>query len=240
MQRRQRCWGQWNITATNITLVQAQLLGNEKDPHSLPDQRLIRGANGIGAANDVGRWFSELIPEYNYKWYPRPGVDGANAYPALVASMVWGRIISAVGAEKNNVPQPLGDATRQFVRYTKPPKEMPFTWNVIALQRSGWLMFVLLINLILTLLATVFKAALYATPVDEGFGIIALLAGVQKESLDVLRGAALSGQLKRDVRAKIHVEDNKTEHGGEVYRPITIQLDGSGRSEGLERKEKYG
>ena len=37
-------------------------------------------------------------------------------------------------------------------------------------------------------------------PLDKGFGLISILSGVERGSLDNLAGAALSGELKRTVR----------------------------------------
>lgn len=238
VQTRRYCWGQWNITATNITLIRAQLLEDNTNRRPPPDQRLIQGHNGLTAANDLGRWFSELIPEFNYKWYPRPGVRDTNTFPALVAAMVWGRVITFAGAEKTGLPLDRAAATEPFVRYTKQPRELDITLNAIALHPSFWLLFVLLINPVFTLLCTIFKGALYSTPVDEGFGLVSMLAGVRKESLSILRGAALSGQLKRDIRVRFQVDGEDTKSRG--FRRVTVDVDSSGPPGAVGRKAKYG
>ncbi|KAL8653620.1 MAG: hypothetical protein Q9226_003772 [Calogaya cf. arnoldii] len=54
----------------------------------------------------------------------------------------------------------------------------------------------LLIVIILILIALVF----YSTPVDKGFGLISILSGIDRQSLDVLAGATLSGELKKTVK----------------------------------------
>jgi hypothetical protein len=58
---------------------------------------------------------------------------------------------------------------------------------------------------VLLLLAVVTKAFLYATPVGENFGLVSLLAGINHETLEVLSGAALSGDVKKPLPVSIVV-----------------------------------
>ena len=44
-------------------------------------------------------------------------------------------------------------------------------------------------------------------PLDSGFGMIALLAGVRTETLQLLKGASRSGLLKKPIRVSINVHD---------------------------------
>lgn len=55
------------------------------------------------------------------------------------------------------------------------------------------------INPLLAVIATIIKMTLYETPISNGFNLTSLLSGVFPSNLaclDILRGAALSGQLK--------------------------------------------
>jgi hypothetical protein len=42
-----------------------------------------------------------------------------------------------------------------------------------------------------------------STPIDRGFGLISILAGIERNSLSVLKGASLSGELRGDARLRI-------------------------------------
>lgn len=53
-------------------------------------------------------------------------------------------------------------------------------------------------------LATIFASMLMnSTPIDRGFGLISILAGIERNSLRILEGASLSGKLRGDARLRI-------------------------------------
>ena len=47
----------------------------------------------------------------------------------------------------------------------------------------------------------------YTTPVSRGLGLLSILAGVERDSLDFLAGATLSGELEKKVRLTIDISD---------------------------------
>lgn len=69
-----------------------------------------------------------------------------------------------------------------------------------TLKKSPWLYCVLAIQPVLTLLALASAVALHSTPIDRGFGLVSILAGINHEGLDALCGATLSGEVSEDVR----------------------------------------
>ncbi|KAF0332638.1 hypothetical protein GQ607_000654 [Colletotrichum asianum] len=81
------------------------------------------------------------------------------------------------------------DETDQTVIYTRP-----------TLRKSSWLYLVLGIQPVLLLIILGMIALLHTAPLDRGFGLISILSGIERRSLDLLRGASLSGKLKEPVR----------------------------------------
>lgn len=98
------------------------------------------------------------------------------------------------------------------------------------------MIFILAIHPVLTTMAVLIKALLYTTPIGDGFGLVSLLAGIKQESLAVLRGAALSGELERPVRVRFSVRSMEEQE----YERLEIELDVQGRSDSLDLKKTYG
>ena len=102
-----------------------------------------------------------------------------------------------------------------------------------ALMTSPLLYAILAIQPFLTLIFSIINGLLYSTPLDNSFGIAAILAGVDPASLGVLKGAALSGQLKRRVPLRISIEageDSKTAH-------IVYTMDDKGKNGRLRARQ---
>ena len=72
-----------------------------------------------------------------------------------------------------------------------------------TLQKSVWLYCVFGLQPMLTLIMLVLAMALYSTPLDKGFGLVSILAGINRQSLDVLRGASLPGGLSQSLKLSI-------------------------------------
>lgn len=75
----------------------------------------------------------------------------------------------------------------------------------LVMRDSFGLYLVLAIQPILTLACFLVCTLLYASQLDSGFSMIALLAGVNSKSLRWLKGAALSGNLSRAVQVRISI-----------------------------------
>jgi hypothetical protein len=84
--------------------------------------------------------------------------------------------------------------------------------------------------------------ASYHIPIGTGFSLVAILAGMEKESLPLLKGAALSGELSGSVSMDIAVHD-QTEWGavGSGVGEIQYSLDTRRRHKvaGLQRGKFY-
>ena len=114
-----------------------------------------------------------------------------------VATMYWARSIYSnpylSKAYKDN-PEIFYPATNETLSSTR-----------TTLNASGLLYLVICLQPILTILMFLFMITLYDTPTDSGFGIVAILSGIDRNSLDSLHGGALSGQLSRPVNLNVAV-----------------------------------
>jgi len=75
--------------------------------------------------------------------------------------------------------------------------------QVPTLKANKLLYLLLCLQPILTIIAFGETMFLYDTPLSQGFGLVSILAGVQRDSLDILAGATLSGELERPIRLSI-------------------------------------
>ena len=238
---RRTCIGVWNLTRSNVYLVDVTSL-QSADDIDVTQQRII--VNGM---NMIRPLFLQFLGEYDWKtrerWdQPLPGTSDSggppqfypifNTRPALVAAMLWARITSENGPER---PRVSGYELR-YTSYLKDAGDIKLVKQIVTLQRSPWLIVVLAIHPLLTVLAVLAKATLYTTPIGNGFGIISLLAGVTEEGHEVLRGAALSGTLSQKVR--VGFMTRKVE--GLEYERLHLDLGSQVRSDRLDPKIMYG
>ncbi len=105
---------------------------------------------------------------------------------------------------------------------------------------SSWILYLMLafqpaLAIILFLAPLIF----YQTPLDGGFSMAAVLAGVRGESLKLLAGPSLSGRLSRPVRMKVAVCELVSMVGKSEYPEIEYVLDGTGGSETLSHGLSY-
>lgn len=83
---------------------------------------------------------------------------------------------------------------------------------------ANWLLYVLLCTQpFLTLVVFLIAILFYSTPITKGFGLLAIIAGVDMDSLDVVQGAALSGKCVKPVSMEMGIhkaeEDAQNQFG---------------------------
>lgn len=119
--------------------------------------------------------------------------------PAVGAAL-WARITSLNGLADN--PSHTENAQLEYAANL-----FQVSVQSPALRQHWDLYSILLLYPVLTAVIVLLRATLYfSTPVDQGFGIVALLSGVEKSGLECLRGASLSGQTTLPVPIRIVVE----------------------------------
>ena len=229
---RRTCTGTWNITRTNVTLTKVENL-QSFDALQGTDQSIV--ANVSLNINDM---FLSFMGEYDWvtrvNWYqPFPATGNyfpaVNTRPSLVASMLWARITSSHGPER------LHDAL-DSTSYWIDGEKIITTKSVATLRRSSWLMFIMVIQPVLTILAVLGKALLYTTPIGDNFGIISLLAGATGSMPKSLRGAALSGRLKRDMQITFTASGDSLSQ----YDRLQLEIGSRERSSKLRPRRLYG
>ena len=152
---------------------------------------------------------------------------------AAVASMAWAEL-----SYTNGPASPNETAQIPMLQYEAPVR---MTRKIQTLHRDRWSLYlVLAVQPMLLLASFLGRRMLYSAPVSNGFGLIALLAGVSRDSLDVLRGAAFSGTLTKPVRIRIstNVQDGGWLRSREAN--IEYELDSQGRHDRIEKGRIYG
>ena len=229
---RRTCVGTWNITNANITLTQVEKL-QSIDELQGTDQSIIEDVT-----LNINDMFLPLLGEYDsvtrFSWYQPFAATGqyfpaVNTRPGLVASMLWARITSSHGPER---PHDALDSTSYWID----SDSITTTKSVVTLRRSFWLMFIMIIQPVLTILAVLGKAVLHTTPISDNFGIISLLAGATGSISKSLQGAALSGRVTRDMQITFTVRKNT----GSLYDRLEVDLGSRERSAKLRPRTLYG
>ena len=108
-----------------------------------------------------------------------------------------------------------------------------------TMNSSSILYFVFAVQPFLALVALIAAWAYYRTPLDSGFGMVAILAGVRHESLRLLWGASMSGDLSKPVRMKIAVDDPVTTIGKAAPPQVEYILGREGKNESLSHALRY-
>ena len=71
----------------------------------------------------------------------------------------------------------------------------------------------------------------------DGFSVVSLLAGIQEEAVQKLRGAALSGKLRERLSVHFRVGQDQNRLG---YNSLRIEVGTSKNSDVLDRGKLYG
>ncbi|KAI4265950.1 MAG: hypothetical protein L6R38_009062 [Xanthoria sp. 2 TBL-2021] len=236
---RRTCIGTWNITQANVSLVNASILQTAEQANQ--KQQSVFQNNTLS----IGGIYLQFLDEFNWahrrRWNQRlpdssrgdpKFVPSVNTRPALVSAMLWSRLVSLNGPERDS---DYGSS----LFYPKTPSEITLVKQSRTLTRSALLIVILSVHPVLTMLAVLAKALLYGTPISDDFGLISLLAGIQGNGIEKLRGAALSGKLNRTVRIRF---DTRDDVGGEAleYHRLGLEVDSQKKSDSLEAKRKYG
>jgi hypothetical protein len=114
-----------------------------------------------------------------------------------------------------------------------------------VLRAEGALYFVLAIQPVLTVLGFVIAIWLYKTPIGRNFGIVALLAGLDKPDLAMFQGAGLSGRLEKPVELEISIRQMPSEddalgrhgRGGKIEYLAQPEVDRN--AEGVEKGRNH-
>lgn len=201
---RRPCTGSWVITRGGL-----QLVSGRCDETTLPPEKQLIITNGTNPF--FGYFYMSSFVEFlgAFGTSARNGSDWEHSFMATgVAAMLWSKITVQQGAanlaETHDAPTWTSSNNTNFtlvevgliypvsdtVEYTRP-----------TLRKSRLLYFIFTIQPLLVFVSLALIACiLNSTPLDKDFGFISVLSGIDRESLDVINGASLSGQLATKVK----------------------------------------
>ncbi len=219
---RQLCNGTWSITRGGIELVKGSCSGV-----ALPsDKQLVITHNTLF----LGVWYMSSLAEFLGPFATTRNQSAwEGPYMATgMAAMLWSRITAL------NAPDKDGEPYVTSGRFSGVPNEdtgliYPVNDTVVyirpTLRKSSLLYAVLMLQPLLIFLILGLKLTFHSIPLDNGFGLITILSGVERGSLDTLAGAALSGELQKDVRLVMRPVQDR-EKGTVEYRVTTAPQTG--------------
>ncbi|KAL8773634.1 MAG: hypothetical protein Q9203_004347 [Teloschistes exilis] len=236
---RRTCIGTWNITRNNASLIHVPGL----------DPGVVHGKNQTVIQNNylsIIEMFYQFMGEFDWisrrRWNQRlPASSPAdpefiptiNTRPALVAAMLWSRLVSVDGPERWTNDQPAYPDLAYRIR----SQDIRLVKSGRTLRGSSGPMAILMIHPILTIAAVLMKALLYGTPLSDDFGLISLLAAVRESGVAKLRGASLSGKLRQEVKVRFM---DRGRREGDGWRRLELELGEKERGDLLIRGEQYG
>jgi hypothetical protein len=187
--RREECFGSWNITTNNITLVEGSCSSR------LTNQTTFGAADALpypidAMAGTIGA-LMKYTPPNNSPWR-------IPSFTASVATIYWARLVQMFPYNQTRM------TSVQDLYYL--PTNQTITSTKETLHADWALYLVLCLQPVLTVLMFVWAMAYHSSPVQKSLGLVAILAGVDRESLDIVHGAALSGELALPVTVGISVQ----------------------------------
>ncbi|KAL8856061.1 MAG: hypothetical protein Q9178_007317 [Gyalolechia marmorata] len=191
---RQNYTGTWRVSQTSIELLQAI------PSYQRTDDQCLMKSNHLALSDRYINVFHEYdwryrLPDRDPKFYRENIKNDAT----LLASMVWSRLAALAGIVVNQeTPNPGCDLNEGPIL---PYKTNVTIKTVTVAIKPGWTI-ILVLALYPTILLTslVLRVIVWPrSPIAEGFGLISLLASVEKGSLALLGGAGLSGKVDRPI-----------------------------------------
>ncbi|KAF5011078.1 hypothetical protein FDECE_2817 [Fusarium decemcellulare] len=207
---RKHCQGTWSITRGDVMLVD----GSCTDKVLPPEQQIAITDNRMF----LGLWYMPGLVEFLGPFSEaRNGSDWTvSTFATVTAAMIWSRItamnspylIDTDGFER---PWKKGDdrimPSKEAGLQYQPDMELIYIRP--TLRKSASLYIVLAVQPLLTVVALCLTWCLYSTPLDRGFGLVSILSGLDKGSLDALHGAGLSGELMGDTKLSIQTDKDE-------------------------------
>ena len=158
----------------------------------------------------------------------------------VIASTFHSYVAAATGFVQLQQAGPLWDMWNPSGTDNFQYSETCFVDNTIVCQQvptmkaDGWLYLILFTPPLLSVLAFFASICLYRTPICRRFGLVSVLAGVERDSLYVLVGATFSGELEKPIRLFVDPIE-KSFSSPQVF----YSVDKKEKNGGIFRKTKY-
>ena len=185
--RRRKCWGKWNITSSG---------GIKLDSGSCNDTTAVVKSEFLRHDRLWPFWLDTLpvlvhsLGKFAKSRNQSPWLRSSYATAAVTAW--WARSIhmrdfslNLTGSDSLKYAPPAG--TQVVNSFVQTLDAKPGLYIIIALQPF------------LTALAALACFTFHSLPVGKGFGLVSILAGVDSESLNLLKGAGFSGALDKQI-----------------------------------------
>ena len=169
--RRDLCQGTWIVTRNRV-----ELTSGHCNHFSLPDsdQQIV-----TNSPLDLTEYYMPTLADFLGTFANKRSTSSwlLPTFTTTVAGMYWSRIISLQGYHSLDHPGTPSDPTLYY------PVTDSIVSTRITMDPSWFLYLVLAIQPLLTILFFITALTFSHTPLDGGFGITAILAGVRAESL---------------------------------------------------------
>lgn len=189
--RRERCTGTWKIDKNDVTLIRGSCTNTP--------------TNQDAFATEGGKvFYLDALPVLTHTLGDFATVQSQSlwrlpSFATSVAAMYWARLTWIAGKDSP------GCDSSKFCYRAPDPEHISSTRP--ALESTPVLYLILAIQPALTLAALLINRILYPVPLGGDFGLVAILSGIDPDALSLLRGAALSGELREPVNVGITVVD---------------------------------
>jgi hypothetical protein len=187
--RREICAGKWQINRTAIVLLEGSCTG--KETNQGPLSQYVHVPFPLDALPVLGHALTSYSVERNQSAWRLP------AFVTAIATSYWARLAFMVPGQMQE---------GQFDSELNYPPTHEYIISTTTTLDATWLLYFLLaFQPVLTLLMFLSTKLLYSSPIGKGFGLVAVLSGIDSDCLDLLSGAGFSGELKRPVKLNISV-----------------------------------
>lgn len=235
--RRQGCQGKWAITQSDVKLLEGYCL-NGSAAGQTPSSRVLHDRQTSPFAFDVLPVLVNSIGVYSTT---RPSSPWKQvSYVVAAANTWWARSVFL-----NYGTSDEESIFRKYPETAYPPRNQGIMSTRSTLDADRGLYVVLAIFPFFTLLLFLPLLWPYSLPIGTGFGLVSILAGIDRDSLDLIRGAGLSGELERPIRLDISSEEGPNDQRKADAEPnyrIRYFLSGELRRQtqrGIQRSRKY-
>jgi len=212
---RQSCHGTWRITQGDVQLIEADCAADLEDPDPSDNQQLVFTQNILALPD----YYMPILNEFLAQFHPNR-IDSEWLMPTIamvVANMYWSRVTAMNGPESPHwfgtnsfgyglAPRYNHTVTNAGLLYTS---SSTIYSSRPSMRRSRWLYVALAAQPVMAFLAVLTSMATHGVPVGKGFGLVAILAGIEKGSLSLLAGAGYSGELTRRIYLNVGVQEMK-------------------------------
>lgn len=234
---RRYCSGTWRITRGAMELLDGTCNPDDGLPSLLPNDKPDAVLTWTGRGATLHDTFLEALNEFLAP-FEKERNSSVWAWPTMattVASMYWSRIAASTGPGSPHWSNDLFATINNFTEsnltdglsYERSPL---ITSTRPALESDSSVLYVVLVvQPLITAFAVIAGVFMGRITIGRGFGTVSVLAGMDRESADLLEGAGFSGKLDRPVHLAVSAEGTAEGGARVVYRLTTQRPSGGGK-----------